>query len=130
MSWVVPAHDSDCGTPATWRHSMSYAPGHRVETKNKIIRSARRLFNRHGFDAVSIDDVMADAGLTRGSFYIYFETKGDLYAESVTDILNEKQLVSRDGVSVHPRAVDNAAQFIRGYLSHEHFENIDGSCPL
>ena len=109
---------------------MPYALGHRVETKNKIIRSARRLFNRHGFDAVSIDDVMADAGLTRGSFYIYFETKGDLYAEAVNQILNEKQLLTSDGVSIDPRAVKNAAQFIRDYLSLEHFEDVDGTCPL
>jgi AcrR family transcriptional regulator len=81
---------------------MSYPAGHRIETKNRIIRNARRLFNRYGFDAVSIDDVMADAGFTRGSFYIYFESKGDLYAEAVSQILNEKQLLSGDGVSVHP----------------------------
>jgi TetR/AcrR family transcriptional regulator, transcriptional repressor for nem operon len=109
---------------------MSYPAGHRIETKNKIIRSARRLFNRHGFDAVSIDDVMADAGLTRGSFYSYFETKGDLYAEAITQILHEKQLLSSDGVSIDPRAAKNAAQFVHDYLSLEHFEDIDGSCPL
>ena len=99
-------------------------------TRQKILRSARRLFNRHGFDAMSIDGVMADAGLTRGSFYSYFESKGDLYAEAVTDILNEKQLLRGDGVNVNPGAVDSAAQFIRDYLSLEHFEDIDGSCPL
>jgi TetR/AcrR family transcriptional regulator, transcriptional repressor for nem operon len=88
------------------------------------------LFNRHGFDAVSIDDVMADAGLTRGSFYSYFESKGDLYSEAVTYVLNEKQLLSSDGVSIDPRAVNSAAQFIRDYLSLDHFEDIDGSCPL
>ena len=99
-------------------------------TRQKILRSARRLFNRHGFDAMSIDEVMADAGLTRGSFYSYFESKGDLYAQAVTDILNEKQLLSGDGVNVNPGAVDSAAQFIRDYLSLEHFEDIDGSCPL
>jgi TetR/AcrR family transcriptional regulator, transcriptional repressor for nem operon len=109
---------------------MSYPAGHRLETKNKIIRSARYLFNRHGFDAVSIDDVMADAGLTHGSFYIYFDGKGDLYSEAITQILNEKQLLSSDGVSIDPRAVDNAAQFVRDYLSLEHFEDIDGTCPL
>jgi len=109
---------------------MAYPPRHRLETKEKIIRSARRLFNRHGFDTVSIDDVMADAGLTRGSFYSYFESKGDLYAEAVTHILDEKQLLSSDGVSIDPRAINNAAQFIRDYLSLEHFEDIDGTCPL
>jgi TetR/AcrR family transcriptional regulator, transcriptional repressor for nem operon len=109
---------------------MPYPAEHRKVTKKRIIASARRLFNRHGFDAVSIDDVMADAGLTRGSFYSYFESKGDLYAKAVTHILDEKQLLSGDGVSIDPRAVSNAAQFIRDYLSLEHFEDIDGSCPL
>jgi AcrR family transcriptional regulator len=109
---------------------MTYPAEHRRLTKQKIVRSARRIFNRHGFDAVSIDDVMADAGLTRGSFYSYFESKGHLYAEAVTYVLNEKQLLSSDGVSIDPRAVDSAAQFIRDYLSLEHFEDIDGSCPL
>ena len=109
---------------------MSYPAEHHHLIKQKIVRSARRLFNRHGFDAVSIDDVMADAGLTRGGFYSYFESKGDLYAESVIDILNEKQLLSSDGMRIDPRAVDSADQFVRDYLSLEHFEDIDGSCPL
>ena len=109
---------------------MPYPTEHRHLTRHKIVRSARRLFNRHGFDVVSIDDIMADAGLTRGSFYRYFESKGDLYAETVTDALSEKQLLRSDGVSIDPRAVNNAAQFIRDYLSLEHFEDIDGSCPL
>jgi AcrR family transcriptional regulator len=68
---------------------MSYPaehPEHRRLAKQKIVRSARRLFNRRGFDTVSIDDVMADAGLTHGSFYSYLESKGDLYAEAVTQI--------------------------------------------
>ena len=43
-------------------------PKHRQQTRKKIVESARRLFNRHGFDAVSIDGIMAGAGLTRGAF--------------------------------------------------------------
>ena len=84
---------------------MSYPAEHRNLTKQKIVRSARRLFNRRGFDTVSIDDVMADAGLTRGSFYSYFESKGDLYAEAVTQILNEKQLLSNDTESASIRVL-------------------------
>ena len=109
---------------------MPYPVDYRHLTREKIIKSARRLFNRYGFEAVSIDDIMADAGLTRGSFYSYFATKGDLYAEAITHILREKQILGSDGVSINPRAVDNAAQFIRDYLSREEFEDIDGTCPL
>ena len=47
---------------------MSYPAEHRSLTKQKIVRSARRLVNSRGFDTVSIDDVMADTGLTPGKF--------------------------------------------------------------
>ena len=60
---------------------MPYPAGHRLETKKKIITSARRLFNRHGFESVSIAQIMAGAQLTHGGFYTYFRGKSDLYAE-------------------------------------------------
>lgn len=47
---------------------MPYAVGHKDKTRARIVESARVLFNRHGFEAVSIDDVMKGAGLTRGDF--------------------------------------------------------------
>ena len=40
---------------------MPYPPGHSVQVKTKIVQSARRLFNRHGFDNVSIGQIMAGA---------------------------------------------------------------------
>jgi AcrR family transcriptional regulator len=109
---------------------MPYSPEHRAQVREKIILSARRLFNRRGFNAVSIDDVMAEAGLTRGSFYAYFDSKSDLYAQSITAILQEKAIDSWDGVSIDPRAPDVAAEIIGDYLSVSHFEDIDGTCPL
>jgi TetR/AcrR family transcriptional repressor of nem operon len=47
---------------------MPYPPGHRDETKARIVSSARKLFNRFGFDAVSIEQIMAHASLTVGGF--------------------------------------------------------------
>jgi AcrR family transcriptional regulator len=109
---------------------MPHSPDHRERIRERIVKSARRLFNRHGFNAVPIDDIMAEAGLTRGSFYAYFESKSDLYAESITAILREKQIDNWDGVSIDPRAPDVAAEIISDYLSVDRYEDIDGSCPL
>ena len=109
---------------------MPYSPEHRVQVRERIVVSARRLFNRHGFNAVSIDDVMADAGLTRGSFYAYFDSKSDLYAHAISAILSEKPVDSWDGVSIDPRAGEVSVKIIDDYLSVGHFEDIDGSCPL
>ena len=60
---------------------MPYPPSHRVGVKRKIIDSARKLFNRYGFESVSVNQVMAGAGLTHGGFYTYFQSKSDLYSE-------------------------------------------------
>ena len=51
---------------------MPYPSSHRVEQKKAIIDNARRLFNRNGFDNVSLQQIMAGAGLTHGGFYSYF----------------------------------------------------------
>src|SRR5215469_6985430 len=63
--------------------SMPPSRKHHNRIRDLVLQSAGRLFNRHSFNAVSIDDVMAEAGLTRGSFYCYFASKSDLYAQSV-----------------------------------------------
>lgn len=69
--------------------SMPPSRKHHNRIRDLVLQSAGRLFNRHGFNAVSIDDVMAEAGLTRGSFYCYFSSKSDLYAQSVARVVHE-----------------------------------------
>ena len=44
---------------------MPYPAGHREQVRKKIIDSARRLFNQNGFESVSVDSIMANAGLTQ-----------------------------------------------------------------
>jgi AcrR family transcriptional regulator len=107
---------------------MPYSPEHREQVREKVVQSARRLFNRHGFNSVSIDDIMADAGRTRGSFYSYFKSKGELYAEGVTRVVCEKASLGQNGSSVE--APDAAAQIVRDYLSRQHFDDVDGGCPM
>jgi hypothetical protein len=84
---------------------MSYPTGHRAEVKRRIIDSARRLFNRYGFENVSLKQIMAGAGLTSGGFYSYFKSKSDLYAEVL-------------------------GCFFPAYLSRQHYEDVENSCPM
>src|SRR5262245_23407489 len=109
---------------------MPYPAGHRDRTRERIVRSARALFNRHGFGEVSIDSVMAHAGLTRGVFYTYFDSKGDLYAEAINLALREPPVSRWPELHVDFSAVDAAQQVINAYLSEQHFEDVEGSCPM
>jgi TetR/AcrR family transcriptional regulator, transcriptional repressor for nem operon len=109
---------------------MPYPPQHRTKTRARIVQSAQALFNRRGFSDVSIDDVMARAGLTHGGFYSYFRTKEELYAEAVARALSATPWSQWDGVSVDFSARDAAKQVIEAYLSREHFDDIENSCPM
>lgn len=53
-----------------------------ARNRERVIEVAGRLFREHGFDGVSIDAVMAEAGLTHGGFYKTFRSKDDLIAEA------------------------------------------------
>jgi TetR/AcrR family transcriptional repressor of nem operon len=99
---------------------MPYPRGHRAEVKEKIIQSARRLFNRHGFDSVSLDQIMSGAGLTRGGFYSYFDSKSDLYAEVLGCFFTDPEWKSCwEGVEVDLTSTDVGPQVIRAYLCRE-----------
>jgi TetR/AcrR family transcriptional repressor of nem operon len=110
---------------------MPYPSGHRDEIKGKIIHSARKLFNRHGFEGVSLDQIMSGAGLTRGGFYNYFESKSELYVQVLGCFFTDPEWESCwEGVEVDLSSKDVGPQVVRAYLSRQHFEDIDNSCPM
>ncbi len=110
---------------------MPYPAGHRAAVKRNIIDSARRLFNRHGFESVSLHQIMAGAGLTHGGFYSYFNSKSDLYAEVLGCFFTDPNWKSCwEGVHVDLSSTDVGSQVVRAYLSRQHFEDIENSCPM
>ncbi|MBO5716481.1 MAG: TetR/AcrR family transcriptional regulator [Clostridia bacterium] len=46
---------------------------------NKLLDAAEELFTNNGFHGTSISDICKKAGTAVGTFYIYFETKTDVY---------------------------------------------------
>jgi AcrR family transcriptional regulator len=50
------------------------------EKKAKLIAAATREFAAHGYELASINQIIEDAGLSKGSVYYYFEDKLDLAA--------------------------------------------------
>jgi TetR/AcrR family transcriptional repressor of nem operon len=99
---------------------------HHNRIRDLVLQSAGRLFNRHGFNAVSIDDVMAEAGLTRGSFYCYFASKSDLYAQSVARVVHEDRENSKGSGS--ERAL--ADKIVHDYLSEAEQDSTADTFPM
>ena len=110
---------------------MPYPAGHYDKVRRKIIDSARRLFNRYGFERVSLGQIMAGAGLTHGGFYSYFESKSDLYAEVLGCFFTDPEWKNCwEGVHLDLSSSDVGPQVVKAYLSRQHFENVEDSCPM
>jgi AcrR family transcriptional regulator len=49
--------------------------------KNNILKAARKLFFDRGFKFVTVDSIAAKAGVSKGSIYLYFDSKEEIYAQ-------------------------------------------------
>src|SRR5579875_294183 len=59
-------------------------------TRRKLLKSARRVFARDGFEAARIEDIAIDAGHTRGAFYANFESKEDVFFALLEQLARER----------------------------------------
>lgn len=110
---------------------MPYTAEHKRDTRTRIIKSARRLFNRNGFEAVTIGDIMGDAGLTHGGFYKHFTAKEDLYKVAVLEFIRgEPENWQTKHYDPQAKGAALARMILDAYLSKEHFAERDASCPM
>src|SRR5687767_709093 len=61
------------------RHSAKTRRQKQAETRSSLLRSASKLFCRHGLEGASVEDVAQDAGYTKGAFYSNFKSKEELF---------------------------------------------------
>jgi TetR/AcrR family transcriptional regulator, transcriptional repressor for nem operon len=97
-----------------------YGKEHKEATRQRIIEAAGRRLKRDGIDGSGVAALMADAGLTNGAFYAHFDSKEDLVASAVADQLRQQREASRG---------QSPEEFVRGYLSVEHRDDIGAGCP-
>jgi AcrR family transcriptional regulator len=85
-------------------------------TRQNLLRSARAIFARDGFEQARIEDIAAEAGKTRGAFYDHFEDKEDVFFA----IFEEN--IDRDMAELAPRlmnfsSIDLRIDALAEYLS-------------
>jgi AcrR family transcriptional regulator len=63
-----------------------------IQTKRRIYETADQLFRKYGFENVSVDSIVEKAGVSKGTFYVYFDSKNSLAAALLNDFVNEVDL--------------------------------------
>ena len=59
------------------------------DRKNKILTAAREEFIRNGYEVASLNTIIKDAEISKGSLYYYFEDKADLYMTVLENAMQE-----------------------------------------
>ena len=93
-----------------------------ADKKNLIYRTAVRLFGKYGYDGLAVDRFCREAGISKGSFFQYFETKSHLlefvllaFEQRIADWIDtlraaEKPVLARERLTAMFRAVIAEAQ--------------------
>lgn len=58
------------------------------DTRLRITLAAVKLFSAQGYRAASVDDICAEAGVSKGAFYYHFKTKRELFLALLKDWLD------------------------------------------
>jgi len=53
----------------------------REQTRQRLLDAALQIFARNGFERATVDEIVREAGFSKGAFYVHFESKEDLYWE-------------------------------------------------
>jgi AcrR family transcriptional regulator len=66
------------------------------ETVRKLLEAGIIEFEERGFVGVRVDDVVKRAGISHGTFYLYFSNKEDLFQALLRDALHDMEIVAGD----------------------------------
>lgn len=107
---------------------MRYKPGHKDESRSRILEAAGRGFRRHGLGGIGVDGLAREAGVTSGAFYVHFPSKAVAFEEAAVAGL-EQLLASIQGLQVE-RGASWIAAFVDRYLGFKRTCLLDDACGL
>lgn len=93
-----------------------------------ILDAARAVFSLHGFDATTVDAVAAEAGIAKGTVYLYFKSKDELYIAALVRDVERLSEAFRTEMTRRGPFLDKVEAWLRARLAyakqHEDFLRI------
>jgi TetR/AcrR family transcriptional regulator, transcriptional repressor for nem operon len=98
-----------------------------AQNRRALVRSASKLFRRHGIDGVGVADIGKEAGLTHGALYGQFDSKQALAAAALTDALDRayEQMMTRADGRDSPLGT-----YLDYYINKPHRDDITKGCAM
>jgi AcrR family transcriptional regulator len=91
------------------------------QRRSAILNAARKLFFEKGFRYVTVENIARKAELSKGSIYLYFSSKGEIYTQILLndiDKFNKKSsLIFQNGKSAVELVMDFAFIYVDFFLN-------------
>ena len=72
-------------------------------TRQSLLTAGKKEFLAHGYKGASLRRICADAGVTTGALYFFFDNKADLFAEIVRRPLEEFSHLAEESIAIEFR---------------------------
>ena len=59
------------------------------ERKKELLETARRLFITKGYEKTSVNDIIQEVGIKKGTFYYYFTSKEEMLEEMILEVVKQ-----------------------------------------
>lgn len=96
-------------------------------TKRKIKACAKELFFTKGFDNTPVREIVKSAGVAKGTFYLYYDTKYDVFSEILMESMGVISILIEDAIDVNNPSIEQIENFIEKVVLFmvEHKEEIE-----
>lgn len=101
--------------------------GHSPVKRDQILQGARTVFLNSGFDGASMGEVARAAGVSKGTLYVYFTSKEDLFAALVTQECKrtaEACFRMDPNADVRQSLTETGHQYIRAMIEPGHMRTV------
>src|SRR4051812_46636234 len=89
--------------------------------RRQLLSAATTVFARRGYRAAGVSDIVAEAGVARGSFYLYFESKAQVFLAIADDFYDRLEIAIAEGAAGVPAATSDGRSLLRASF-HRWFE--------
>ncbi|MFC0479648.1 TetR/AcrR family transcriptional regulator [Gellertiella hungarica] len=115
MSSPVPGAVTVCAEPAGVGRR---AAGEDPRKRDQILEGAKRVFMKAGFDAATMNDITREAQVSKGTIYVYFNNKEDLFAALIERERSRLVASMRSALSGDGSIEENLTSFGTALATH------------
>lgn len=101
---------------ATLKRPATHSGAERERRKAKILKAASKLFAARGYAACDIDRVAAKLKIAKGTIYLYFRSKEELFRACVAEVVTQMQQKVQAAAESQTEPFRQMAAAIRAYL--------------